>query len=149
MFYGHLSLLKFLNIKMDPMRSLAIAMQETSLSNIHRKRNVFVFFEKCADSKCVKSYKEVEGYSDLSIFQFHVDTIKYFNIDPIKLNSSLEYAVETHFKILKHKQEQCAHLNENAWACYHSKTPKHQKRYIKMVNRWYSKPINMAKGISI
>lgn len=125
---------------MDPMRSLAIAMQETSLKNQHRTRKVLVFYNKCQDKKCIKTYKEVEGASDLSIFQFHIKTIKHFDIDPLKLNNSLEYAVKSHFKLLKYKQQRCAYLKENAWACYHSKTPKYQKRYISMVNRWYPKP---------
>lgn len=125
--------------KMDPMRSLAIAMQETSLKNKNRAQKIIVFKKKCKEGKCENSFETVEGFSDLSIFQFHVETIKYFDIDPIKLTNSLEYAVDTHYKILKYKQNICADLQKNAWACYHSKTPKYQKKYIKMVNRWYPK----------
>lgn len=125
--------------KMDPMRSLAIAMQETSLKNQHRSRNVLVFFDNCDKEHCVKAYKEIKGFSDLGIFQFHVKTIKHFHINPIKLNESLEYTVSTHFELLKHKQKQCEHLKENAWACYHSKTAKYRNKYISMVNRWYPK----------
>ncbi len=131
--------------KMDPMRSLAIAMQETSLKNQHRSRNVLVFFDKCDNKHCVKSYKEIIGFSDLSIFQFHVNTIKNFDINPLKLNTSLEYAVKSHFELLQYKQQRCKHLKESAWACYHSKTPKYQNRYISMVNRWYPKKIAPKK----
>lgn len=133
--------------KMDPMRSLAIAMQETSLKNQHRTRKVLVFYDQCNKDKCIKAYREVEGASDLSVFQFHVNTIKEFNIDPIQLNYSLEYAVKTHFELLKYKEEHCAFLKENAWACYHSKTPKYQKQYIEMVNRWYPKEVAIKPDI--
>lgn len=120
---------------MDARRSLAIAMQESSLrTDNHNHSKVIRFIKPCPD--CKEEYEIVRGITDLSIFQFHVNTIEAYGIDPIRLKTDLEYAVDWHFKILKSKIKSCAHLPD-AWACYNSATPHIHKRYVKQVNRWY------------
>ena len=114
----------------NPIRSVAIAMQETSF-NLHKSRsqNVIVFSEDMSD------YKIVRGYSDICMFQFHVDTIVNEKLDPIRLKTDSDYCIEQHFKLLKKKMKVCQHLKEEAWTCYHSKTYKLRKRYKEDVER--------------
>jgi len=126
--------------KTDPWRSLAIAMQESSLENIHRTERVIVFKEICRSGMCYDDYDVVDGYSDLGLFQLSVDTVLNNNIDPIKLKDNISYAVDWHIKILKQKEKECASLGDEAWSCYHTKTPSLRKRYVKMVNRYYFAP---------
>jgi len=125
--------------KMDPLRSVAIAMQESSLRQINRKQAVLVPNEVCDDmGECETSYAIVSGYSDISIWMFHVRTLKSFSIDPSLAQSSLEYATEKHFEILKHKIKACKRLGKEAWSCYHSATPRHRKKYLQLVNRFFT-----------
>lgn len=122
---------------LDPWRSLAIAMQESSLKNQSRKRKVLIYYDFCEKSACVKKYKYVEGLSDVGLFQFHVNTLIYHKINPLRLASDLDYSVEQHFLLLSKKQKQCQSLGKNAWACYHSRTKKHRDKYVKLVNRYF------------
>jgi len=134
---------------MDPWRSLAIAMQETSLRNIHRAHTIIIFGQTCHSikikqkkgyryqKKCRPSYHLVKGYSDLTIFQFHLHTILAHHLDPLKLHTDLAYAVKSHYELLKLKIKRCENLGKDAWSCYHSKTPFRRERYVKLVNRYY------------
>jgi hypothetical protein len=123
---------------MDPWRSLSIAMQESSLRKIHRKEKVIIFLDNCSKQACKKTYRVVNGFTDLSLFQFHIDTILNHGMDPLKLNEDMAYVIQQHYILLKKKQAQCKHLKEEAWSCYHSKTPSHRKRYVKLVNRYFN-----------
>ena len=127
----------------NAIRSVAIAMQETSLRNINRSQTVIIFEIKCekVNTKdigwpCKETARFVEGYSDISIFQFHALTIKHYKLDPVKLKNDLEHAVDKHFMIMKEKLKLCKHLEEDAWTCYHSTTPKLRKRYKEDVEQW-------------
>ena len=132
--------------KLDPWRSLAIAMQESSLKQKNRKVPVLIFTEKCSKNRCKRSYKIIRGISDIGLFQFHIGTVKYYKLDPLRLMDDLEYAVESHFKLLKKKIEKCKHLKSAAWSCYHSRSAMYRKKYITLVNRYYP---NSKKKISI
>lgn len=126
--------------KQDPYRSLAIAMQESSLKMINRKDQVIVFKKHCkAAGTCTKSYKVIDGVTDVGLFQFHVKTILAYKLDPIRLQTDLDYSVSTHFKVLSDKLKQCKSLKQYAWSCYHSKTPTLRKHYAKKVNHYYRK----------
>jgi len=125
--------------KMDPWRSLAIAMQESSIQNIHRRQKVIVFTKRCRKGRCSNHYKIVKGYSDLGLYQFHVDTIEQYKIDPFRLKKDLRYVIEMHFRILRNKIKMCRKLKADAWTCYHSKTRYYRKQYKKLVNRYYFK----------
>lgn len=125
---------------MDPWRSLAIAMQETSLRDIHRKHTIIIFYEQCQGKKCIAHYRYVDGYSDLTVFQFHTRTIVGYQLDPVKLSNNLDYAVQEHFLLLREKMKQCEDLGAEAWTCYHSKTPIFREQYEKLVDRYYYKP---------
>lgn len=127
----------------NAIRSVAIAMQETNLRNINRSQTVIIFETKCGDDSsmtliwpCIETFKYVKGYSDISLFQFHALTIKHYKLDPVKLKNNLEYAVEKHFMIMKDKLKLCKYLEEDAWTCYHSTTPKLRKRYKEDVEQW-------------
>lgn len=130
----------------NPILSVAIAMQETRLRNINRVQTVIVFEEVCIreiDSRYWKPYlsckevpKFVVGYSDISIFQFHALTIRRYGLDAVKLKNNLEYAVDKHFMIMKDKLKLCKYLGNEAWTCYHSRTPKLRKRYKEDVERY-------------
>ena len=130
--------------KIDPMISVAIAMQETSLKHrLNRKQRVIVekIVVNCDSSeKCVpvKKYEIVSGYTDMGLFQFHVDTITAYKLDLNKLEN-LEYVVKSHFKILKDKIKQCKRFGKQAWTCYHSSTPKYRNRYYNDVMKHYKK----------
>jgi len=121
----------------DPWRSLAIAMQESSLREVNKKHKVMVFKETCHQGICIEDYEIINGISDLGLFQFNVSTVINNDIDPMRLRNDITYAVDWHLKILKKKMVECAWLLEEAWSCYHSKTPKFRKRYVQMVEQYY------------
>lgn len=109
----------------DPVISLAVGMQETSLRQIHRRQNIIIFDEQ-------DNWKIVKGYTDLCMFQFHVDTIMKHELDPVKLKNDVEYCVKQHFILMKRKREICSHLKEDSWVCYHS-VNKVPREYYKML----------------
>lgn len=124
--------------KLDPIRSVAIAAQESSLREKNRKQSIIVVTEVCGvTGECTKISKVVNGYTDLSIWQFHIGTVHDYDMDPIRLMEDLEYATEFHFKLLKIKMALCKNLKEDAWTCYHSKTPRLRKQYKRLVDRFF------------
>ncbi len=128
----------------NPILSVAIAMQETNIRRIERSQTVIVFtcrgelVKERNKYKCIgeETSKYVEGYSDISLFQFHARTIRLEKLDPVKLKNDLEYSVEQHFKLMKKKLRICKHLGEEAWTCYHSRTNLLRKRYKEDVERY-------------
>lgn len=119
--------------KQNPHISIAIGMQETGLKeNTHRKQNVIVF-----DKSFEKGYKIVRGYSDICMFQFHVDTISSHDIDPVKLKSDIDYCVEEHFKLMMQKRKICSHLGKDSWTCYHSVNKQPREYYKSLVERYF------------
>lgn len=122
---------------LDPYRSLAIAMQESSLRETNRRDKFILLTEDCGKQSCKPTYEVINGISDMGVFQFHIRTILNNNIDPLRLNNDLEYAVATHFKILKDKYRICAKYAAEAWSCYHSKSPGLRETYIQAVNKYY------------
>lgn len=126
--------------QLDPWRSLAIAMQESSLRKTKRHSTVIVPVLKCnTQGRCQETLKTIRGISDLGLFQLHADTIKHYQFDADKLTKDIDYMVKTHFIVLIDKIKQCKRLGPQAWSCYHSKTPVLRKRYIQKVNRYYKK----------
>jgi len=111
--------------------SVAIAMQETSLRNINRRQTVIVFEKKDG----VETFKYVKGSSDIGLFQFHAETIRRYKLDAVKLKNDIAYSVDQHFMLMKKKLKQCKYLKEEAWTCYHSRTPVFRKRYKEDVER--------------
>jgi hypothetical protein len=112
----------------DPHISVAIAMQETSLVNKHRMETVVIFKDQ--------GYEIIKGYTDLCIFQIHINTAYNKGLNILKLNNDLEYCVEQHFKIMKKKRKVCKKLEPYAWTCYHSYTESHRLKYKKLVERY-------------
>lgn len=117
----------------DPMVSVAIAMQESSLTNIDRMGSLID----------TKSGKVVKGVTDVGVFQLHVDTIQNYkeqlgwDIDFQRLRTDVEYQTFWHVRTLKRKIRICSidkyrerysveHGNE--WSCYHSFTTWERKR---------------------
>lgn len=117
----------------DVLRSVAIAMQETTLRNINRQQTIIVFY---FENK-VEKFKYVRGSSDIGTFQFHANTIKRYNMDAVKLKNNIEYSVDQHFLLMSKKLKYCKHLGKDAWTCYHSRTPVFRKRYKEDVERYY------------
>lgn len=116
----------------DPMVSVAIAMQESSLVNQHRRGRVV------APSGVV-----YDGFTDIGVFQIHVDTAEEFNLDAGRLLNDIEYQVEAHFIILKRKIAVCKSkrvelnvLYGLEWSCYHSYTKRVRQKYIELVGRY-------------
>ncbi len=128
---------------LDPYRSLAIGMQESSLKRINRKQEMVVLKENCDENEvCEASYEIVEGYTDISLWQFHVKTIKAHNMDLVRLATDINYSTELHFRLLKQKIKDCAYLSDEAWTCYHSATEKHRKLYKSLVDVYYKEITN-------
>lgn len=124
--------------KVDPYRVLAIAMQESAIRNIHRKQMVVLINEQCDDEGVCTEYTSLaSGYTDIGIFQFHALTIQYYGMDILRLRDDIEYATEQHCKLLAIKIKECADLGEEAWSCYHSRSPKYRVKYVTDVNRYY------------
>jgi len=112
----------------NPMISVAIAMQESSLRNIDR-------YETVLTSKG----RYVKGVTDIGVFQFHVTTIKNLNIDAPRLRSDLRYATWQHVKLLARKQRICERkkwAEGVEWSCYHSYTKKHRRAYVEKVGKY-------------
>jgi hypothetical protein len=116
----------------DPMVSVAIAMQESSLMNRHRRSRVVS-----------PSGTVYDGFTDIGVFQIHVDTAIEMSLDIPKLINDIEYQVESHFKILKRKVKVCTKKREKLkvlygleWSCYHSYTESTREKYIKLVGRY-------------
>ena len=119
----------------DPMVSVAIAMQESSLRNINRTTQGYL--EKDCDSTHQKSAMcVVPVVTDIGIFQIHVYTAKNYGFNMESLMTDIEYQVDSHLKILKQKLKNCRHLGKEAWSCYHSTTPKYRLKYVKDVSRY-------------
>ena len=121
--------------KGDSVLAVAIATQETGIKNKHRRQNVIQFFEKCDEEKCAEDWKIIRGVSDVCMFQFHVNTIVNYDIDPIKLKNDINYCVDWHFKLMNIKKKLCRKMNK-PWACYHSKNKHLRNMYIKLVERY-------------
>ncbi len=130
----------------DPLRTVAIAMQESGLRNIHRKQDIVFIREECLPSTtddrkqdCVEYSSMITGYTDLGLYQFHARTIVAYGMDALRLRDDLKYATKMHVILLRAKLKECADLGKDAWVCYHSRTPKYRKRYKRMVNRYYNR----------
>lgn len=111
----------------DPLITVAIAMQESSLRNVNRYGTVY------------KSGKYIKGITDVGIYQFHVNTIRNEGLNADKLAEDLDYATEQHVKLLKKKMKLCRWLDiplEESWSCYHSATEKHRLKYVNLVKRY-------------
>lgn len=122
--------------KGDANLAVAIGMQENSLRQRNRQQNVIQFYDVCdAEGVCRENWRVVRGASDICMFQFHVNTITAYDIDPVKLKNDLDYCVDWHFKLMAIKRKMCRKL-EKPWACYHSKTPKLREIYIKFVEEY-------------
>jgi hypothetical protein len=114
----------FLN-EMDPLRAVAIAMQESGYKPIITKKNGKPF--------------------DIGIFQINVRTAKEFKLNTKKLMIDMEYSVKSYFIIMKQKKEICKRLKSDSWSCYHSRTPVFRIKYKKLVNRFY--PVTSPKTV--
>lgn len=114
---------------LDPMHSVAIAMQESAFANVNRMGAVMT-----------KDGKLVRGVTDVGVFQIHVATIAYLGIDMQRLMTDLDYQGYWHAKILSEKIKVCSSKRSklavtlgNEWSCYHSFTPSKRKVYLKDV----------------
>ena len=132
--------------QLDPWRSLAIAMQESSLIYTKRHQTVMIPIKKCHKGYCHHSLKSVKAISDVGIFQLHVKTVTHYKFNALRLLDDLEYMVVSHYQVLVDKIKQCQHLGKNAWSCYHSRSPVLRKLYVNKVNRYYQKPGSQARS---
>lgn len=125
----------------DPYRSVAIAMQESTIKNIHRKQDVILIKEHCDEENVCVEYTELgSGYTDIGVWQFHARTIQAFRMDALKLRDNLEYATERHVFLLRVKLQECGEqLGASAWTCYHSATEVYRLKYEKLVNKYYER----------
>lgn len=104
--------------------------------------------EDCTSGTCVEYMRKVRGYTDIGLYQFHAATIEAYGMDAIRLRDDIEYATDRHCFLLSVKVKECADLGEDAWACYHSRTPKYRNKYIQMVNRYFTKIAQENKSVS-
>jgi hypothetical protein len=122
----------------DPYRAVAIAMQESGLRNVNKSSNGLILENICdSDGVCEQKYKEGTVYTDIGIFQFHIETIKNYNINVNLLINNMEYAVDQYFKLMTQKVKMCKNLGDDAWSCYHSNTEQYRQQYKDLVNRYY------------
>jgi len=120
----------------DPTLAIAIAMQETGLREISRSQKIIQFSEECNKKGCFESWSVSKGVSDVCMFQFHVNTILDYKIDPIKLRDDINYCVSWHFKLMRIKRKECKSLGHESWSCYHSNTKVLREHYIDLVERY-------------
>lgn len=97
----------------DPRLSLAIAMQESSLLGRQTEK-------------------------DRGLFQIHMGTAKNFGLNTAKLDGMkhMRTQVKAHLLILRTKRAECASLGQDAWTCYHSRTPHLRLVYKNKTCRW-------------
>lgn len=124
----------------DPKVSVAIAMQESSFSNIDRMGTVLT-----------KQGKFVKGATDLGVFQIHINTISNLkneghDVDVERLKVDVDYQAYWHTKILKSKILTCRIKRRSLnvapgeeWSCYHSFTPAKRSVYVRDVGNHLSK----------
>lgn len=115
----------------NPHISVAIIMQESSFINKDRTVSAYVV------RNGVEKIEQV--VTDVSMYQFHVNTIKYLGLNKDRLRKDLDYATKQHIKLLAKKITVCLNrgiLKSKAWACYHSYTRKHMNKYYKLVSRF-------------
>ncbi len=109
----------------DPMLSVAIARQESGLSNVHRKDLVYT------------SEGVVRGITDFGVFQIHLRTAINYGLDLVRLKHDIDYQVYWHARILRDKLRQCrGPASTPAWTCYNTKTPSLRREYYNQVRRW-------------
>lgn len=101
-----------LQYRTDPMISVAIAMQESSLRP-----------------------GAVSSTGDSTVFQFSPHTITAYHLDRARLKVDLGYQVFCHFRLLQEKRQTCP--GPLGWSCYHSTTPRLRRQYEKNVLRYY------------
>lgn len=122
----------------DPLVSIAIAMQESSIKNIDKKNTVLV-----------KMGNTVTGISDIGVFQIHIKTVinmqkqQNWHINFNRLVKDVKYQTYWHARLLKRKINICKKMHlklhikpGNEWSCYHSFSYKKRKEYLKDVNRY-------------
>jgi len=120
----------------NPMLAIAIAMQETGLRKISRSQKIIQFSEECGREGCLETWAVVKGVTDVCMFQFHVQTILNYDIDPIKLKNDINYCVTWHFKLMRIKKKQCKSLGSKSWSCYHSSSKVLREQYVELVERY-------------
>ena len=121
----------------DPMISLAILNQESSLKNINTFSVTKKISKNCDDKSCSKLITEEHEVVDMTIAQINIKTALDLNLDIKRLfNLDLDYALDCHYKILSLKLKLCENLGNEAWSCYHSTTPKYREKYVQMVSRF-------------
>lgn len=126
----------------DPIISVGIMKIESGISKIDRTTKGYIFYKECDDiDNCELYYKKQTVHTDIGEFQFHISTIEYHNLDPIKLKTNMEYNVKNHIKLLKTKMIMCKGM-PYSWGCWHSKTTKYKDRYVKKV----LEVLNSSKG---
>ena len=122
----------------DPHISVAIGMQESGLKEIHAKTSGLHKVEVCDENNlCWLEYQPITIYTDLSIFQFHYRSINIYRLNQKKiLEHDLDHIVHSHIRILAGKIKNCQDLGQEAWVCYHSRTPVKRNLYYKLVKRY-------------
>ena len=114
--------------KIDPAISVCIAYQENKFRNKDRTQAIAIPSVGCANNNC--GLTTIKGISDFGVFQIHIGTANNYKLDINRLSNDLDYAVESHMKILKSKMKLCDYLQEDSWTCYHS-TTKYLRLYYK------------------
>lgn len=102
---------------MDPHRAAAIAMQESTYRKNAVNKNRFS--------------------ADYGLFQINSKTVREYGLNKKKLIEDMEYSVNAYFQVMKDKNRLCEKLKNDAWSCYHSKTPSLRLKYKKLVNKYY------------
>ena len=127
----------------DPYISIAIAMQESGIRNIHRSAEGVTATSVCSnedESDCEMQTTKTRVYTDFGMFQFHYSAMSDYDLDFGKVyEHDMEYIVKKHVKILKNKIDMCAIYEDEAWTCYHSATEKHRLKYKSMVTKYLRK----------
>lgn len=122
---------------MDPMLSVAIMMQESSLDPVNTFHTEEHIDRYCDEKGCYEVVTKKRRVIDMGVAQINVNTARAYGFDLERLFSfDLEYTIKCHFIILRDKIRMCSHLGDEAWTCYHSATEEHRLRYKDLVGRY-------------
>lgn len=103
----------------DPCLTIAIGMQESTLTNVEGPTNDYGYFQLTHHAMAGHTKEEVMADAGLQTV--------------------------LHLAHLEEKRKQCKHLDSEWWTCYHSKTPEFRLKYRDMVNK-YRRQLDVSFG---
>ena len=124
----------------DPYRAIAIMTQESGINMDARNTRSRTKTHKECDAweKCTITKITTSETSDFGLFQFHINTMKHFDLDVRRVMTDMDFTTHFAIKMIRDKIRACSKKwPDTPWACYNSATEGKHQTYVKLVNRYY------------